>query len=1406
MTTKYPGAIDGYAEIRVARNRIDEIVAEDHNDCRSAIIAVEQTLGINPQGPFGTIKARMDDAYQNIESHVLGNPPRHQDTVIESPARSGTYHSLTQGTVGSQIIELLADVNSLNFAGTNSYADGTGISATKIRDAINEIVGDIGDSTTPNHTGGYKVGVSNFTPGSSGQYVFSGTNVATQTQEAGDFIEEARIFRARAFDAFVAEGKQVVNHFASGPYDIEVDQGYVACNGKLVYSPGELMSPTPGITQYIYATVSGGNIVVATTDDPAVATANQLETTVLLAIIEDNGSSWDITDIRRFGMFTNNKHGFTVGNDIDGETGYAYDFESISAAVNYINLLNLGGKKHAPQKITIATDIEETVTSEISPNLVGLEIDGGGHIITLLNDISLFEINANYVHVHDVKVLSAAASAANSAFATIATIGDLSGIVVSDCSMSSDPSFGVPYPAYFLRIGEAAGAFTLSYSQITNNVAKVRESAISLVKPEATVASIINDSVISDNIFMNMQTSFGISSESCIRVGSNCVVSNNVIQVNTELAPFNGAFIRGIEIEYGESCVITNNFINGGTGTMAVSGNALMEIGILVRWAAGSIRSIISDNIIKGTNLKGIDCNSITGVLIANNYLTNKQDFDSGFSGIVCSSDPSYVIGNVIESPGLVGISQATHVMNNIIYGSVTHPGLAVAIDVATSGVNKIINGNLIFECSGAGIECNQVTYSAISDNILIGQAFSGSGIVNMGSYCNIANNIISDYPDSGILTAGTSNGLVISGNSIFDTVDFGISLDISESCIITNNYLQGNGGKAAIYDCSSFSIVANNWITDYGMGGYYAIQMPSGPVNNVIVAHNIIIELSGSAQGALEIPLGSSDVSIIGNFVTLSPGIGINLSISQGALCSNNILYGNGTTSTLGISSIGSRSMILGNMVHNYCPGSEVAIGGGGDGVIISDNIINDCNGTGINMGGGVWLLIANNLLYGGSSSEDGIVGVGEYSIVSDNVILNYGAIAGSTGIKTNTSSGKISIIGNAIWPLSNMDVGIDLAGPTSNYYLVANNVIGNEWGGVGKIGININGSSRTFVLNNVIAGSNTGTSGDDCIKSVGGWCMISNNYITDANYNGITIVGDQNVVSNNRINNVSNDGIYLQLGVNGNLINSNLIYWSTMGGRFGIYGESALYNSLCGNYISQSANVGIFFEDSSHTLVNGNWVGSTGNRGIYLYGCPHSNIVGNLVRNSDVEGIEIFSSNFSQIASNQVTDAGTTAIRSTADHAHIVGNYIYNSGSNAISCINATGGSMVGNLAWDVGGIGISTTSLLQYSVIGNMIINHTNTAYNFTGTSDFLASGNCNFGPGTASNVHGMDLTSTTGALIVGNRCIGGTGTGSVAFAGVTTNNTMSGNLAVDLSGAITAIFASGHAVPTSTNRRL
>lgn len=54
--TNYPGAIDTWVDLV---DRVDDILAAHLNDAYARLIAIENTLGINPQGAWTTVANRM---------------------------------------------------------------------------------------------------------------------------------------------------------------------------------------------------------------------------------------------------------------------------------------------------------------------------------------------------------------------------------------------------------------------------------------------------------------------------------------------------------------------------------------------------------------------------------------------------------------------------------------------------------------------------------------------------------------------------------------------------------------------------------------------------------------------------------------------------------------------------------------------------------------------------------------------------------------------------------------------------------------------------------------------------------------------------------------------------------------------------------------------------------------------------------------------------------------------------------------------------------------------------------------------------------------------------------------------------------------------------------------------------
>lgn len=75
MKSKYPNEIDSPKELPVVRDNITEITSDIINSLRSAIIQIEKTLGINPQGDIGnTLSERLSmsiDSSGNLKKEAL---------------------------------------------------------------------------------------------------------------------------------------------------------------------------------------------------------------------------------------------------------------------------------------------------------------------------------------------------------------------------------------------------------------------------------------------------------------------------------------------------------------------------------------------------------------------------------------------------------------------------------------------------------------------------------------------------------------------------------------------------------------------------------------------------------------------------------------------------------------------------------------------------------------------------------------------------------------------------------------------------------------------------------------------------------------------------------------------------------------------------------------------------------------------------------------------------------------------------------------------------------------------------------------------------------------------------------------------------------------------------------------
>ena len=364
MASVYPNAIDGYNQIRRVVDNVDEIIASDHNDLRSAIIKIENELGINPSGVFTSIKERLDDAYFDLATHVSGGSPRHSDTTIESLTKTGSPHiSLTGTNVGAQLQEIVNYINNPEYLGSspNSFYDGYQLPASYVESAINEIVRRLGSTIGANGVGfsgtgsnkfadGYALPISNVSGaiteiirrvgssnGSSSigatpfttidsNYTISGTDVNSQLQNLGNISNEISNFLYMGFAPSVISDMAVSRIDAT---HVSINSGVIIVSGRFLEYGGGTLTHSGAGTHKIYAKASSGSVVVqeASTDTEFMSS----ESVPLIEFTEDGNPFTNLNskDFRRFGHFINREN-ITVGSDLNA------DFDSLTSAAAWI--------------------------------------------------------------------------------------------------------------------------------------------------------------------------------------------------------------------------------------------------------------------------------------------------------------------------------------------------------------------------------------------------------------------------------------------------------------------------------------------------------------------------------------------------------------------------------------------------------------------------------------------------------------------------------------------------------------------------------------------------------------------------------------------------------------------------------------------------------------------------------------------------------------------------------------------------------------------------------------------------------------------------------------------------------------------------------------------------------------
>jgi len=1176
MTSRYPAEIDGYQQIRVARDGVDEIVATDHNALRSAVVKVEQTLGINPAGSFGTVVARLESASADIMSHVTGSQPKHQDTVIEGAAKSSSYLALAAGSTATQLSALVQALGESSGAlrvgyagsGADKFADGSAVPSGTVKSGLGSIASMLGGSS-----GSERIGASGF---STGKFSVSGADIDAQLKSLGGVADELSEIAEMAFAGLVTSGLAVTRANATS---VNVSSGFLMSDGLLRRYAGGTFAHSGAGFHRIYAYInSSGNIAIGDAASDAALMAN-----VPLAVFTETGAAHTgFVGLRRFGLHMNREQ-ITVGSD-----GYGADFTSFKSAMEYMSRAVSAGA-FTPRKIMVVSDI--TVPSAELP--IELEsdmmVDGGNHTLTWSADSALFKIdNKNRVVVKNVRgYYSPAAVGVNAAFLDIDATTSASEVEVSTCFTRSGGGLG-----YFITY-DTSGGGSLDTLVVESCNARCELSALKGGTAAAEAAP--KHSRIAGNYFG--QNSFVAQADPCMMIGDFSIADGNVLQ---------GGYNVGIRSHYAEGVVVSDNIVNGGTGTRTVSGTAYMAKGIemMVNASLWLQRSIISGNYVKGCTSVGVDLNpsgtgEATNCMVSGNMVDNSRDFDAASIGVRGDDQNSMVEGNYIIHPGTYAVYKSPYIVGNMVHCKQGNT-MTSAIDV--SGTDPmVVSGNMVFDLSGDGITGSGDDFQLVHGNYISFDSGGapGVGVSGMGENAAIAYNYIGSPGTYGINHGGDSG--TVAGNVIDSATGIGINISGLLASVYGNAIVDCQGASCVVVSGNRASVADNLLVSPTAKG----VALSSAQY--CMVSGNYV---SGAGGTAIEAGSGCHHASFVGNYAYSGSGIGI-LASAERCLASSNFAYGG----TVGISfdASAARGAIVANHVVDNTGAAAIENYSGL--CLISGNFSRNAGGVGIRLDGNAIDVIGNFVdeptshafEAPGSHAWSSVVGnyvrlSGDHAIEMESsyeALIIGNNLNGVTGIGISTNGVLCTVASNKIRSASSH--GIDINDGDSNL------VIGNHLYSIGEYGINGDSSDLASIIGNFI--STVTNANQNGIGIAGDRCSIVGNFIQNISNIGINATGDNNLVSSNVIDTAD---FCIRNGANALIIGNRMRSCD-----WGVYPYGASHNmSVVGNMVDTHAEIAYVIDGLEDCLVIGNTSVTPADAAAYgIYG-PTANssmVVGN-------------------------------------------------------------------------------------------------------------------------------------------------------------------------------------------------
>jgi hypothetical protein len=1119
MTTRYPNAIDGYSEIRVARDTIDEIIASDHNDERSAIIAIEQALGIRPQGMYGTLVARLDTLESELgvsgsgfTDHVTGTDFRHPDSDIDSTAFTTDRNkfSLAGSTVFAQTRE------NAGFSDEQSHLLEKALQGFVIQGMAVTRVSDVTVNVAPGwiavggRTARYVGGIVDHA-GAGTRYIHATINVngAVVVAEASNLDVlfgsngEAPSVALQQFTEAEAAWTNSFDLRRYGmfsnikPYITVGSDGYGAdftsLNDAVQYV--SLMDSANGINHSNKIVLVGDVTVTSTIDLP------------LGMEIHGGGHTifWSFDGY----VFQTNDSGVALNN-----TFFVFNAGAQASEACVCRVVGPGGS--AISRIRFL-DCHVTATADDLPYFLRFD-PSASEILNVIVDNCSANVRIAGIHSDNELATIMESRITNNSFHQDTFVSSPSPCINVGwgCVVDSNVLLG-GFDTGIVGAGPRAQNIVISNNVMSGSLnldgyAGLMGTGISINPPTANDLS--SRSVISDNVMRGV-TDVGIT----VRDSSDAyscglvIISGNVIDNETDPEASMIGIICGDNTN-----VIGNSIIGAGdhaiqyalfaVGNQIADGYATMasaiECPLLSRGA------VICDNLIADCPGIGIDVQRTRRSIVANNMLS-AFGAPTATDGIKNVGSSNVVNGNIIQSYG-PGSAIATgpsagsvSVTSNRI---VSHIGFGIVFDNSSSA---LVVGNGVSCGTGDGyagisgfadssvVESNFVAgfgkdgYSQIA----VTDANSTENIIIQGNYIIASDSNVSNG-NINLSQFGNSNtSFVVNNNVIVDCYEDGIAIGSATNCIVSNNLLIGDllGAQSGISGVGSNNVISGNHIKFYGNSDGYGIATDlSSSIESCNICNNVISEPSSSMIAGIYInSSGEGGSSVVNNMLAPDsenskrmPKVGIDLNNSSATVANNTITgRGDSTDGRSGIKDMASFSLIVSNSISTpNGSGISATFGVGGvNSTVIANNIMNSVL-YGIEFDGySIDNSIIGNRVY---SATDGIT-LGDYSDgsqISNNRLKNidaYGIVfanavdsqingnyildAYSGGIYT-ANCDNVHIMGNCI-------ISPELSGITITTFsgVLGSSIIGNLIKDSSGLGISVIGAE--FILNgNMIDG----------------------------------------------------------------------------------------------------------------------------------------------------------------------------------------------------------------------------------------------------------------------------------------------------------------------------------------------